>query len=565
MALGMLVPSVQAQPIPATLAAFPVTIDVNAAKSIGDWKPIYRFFGADEPNYATMKDGKKLIGELGALRPNEVYFRAHNLLTSGNGTPAYKWGSTNAYTEDAQGRPVYNWTILDQIFDTYHAAGIKPYVEIGFMPEALSTHPTPYQHHWKPGDPASDIVTGWAYPPKDYNKWGELVYQWAKHCVDRYGMAEVEQWYWEVWNEANTGAQSGLGYLCAPAPDYHKLYDYSIAAVRRAVPKAKVGGAEAAGDGGQWSRDFIEHCLTGTNYVSGQIGTPIDFFSFHAKGSTPTIVDGHVRMGLGGQLRTIKNGFTIAASYPQTKPLPIVIGESDPDGCAACIGPNLAYRPGALFASYTAACIPREFELADRLGVNLEGALTWSFEFENEPYFKGQRVLATNGVDLPILNLFRMYGKMDGKRVAVTSTNAIALDDIMKSGVRGAPDVSALSTLGKDKLCVMVWHYHDDDMPGPEANVTLNLTGLPAHLTSARLSQYRIDENHSNAFTAWKQMGSPQNPTPEQYAQLEQAGQLQQMDGPALAPIADGNTTLQVILPRQAVAFFVLNWAAPGN
>ncbi len=149
------------------MVAFPVTIKVNAAKPIGDWKPIYRFFGADEPNYATMKDGRKLIGELGALRPGEVYFRAHNLLTSGDGTPAYKWGSTNAYTEDAQGRPVYNWTILDKIFDTYHVAGLKPYVEIGFMPEALSIHPEPYQHHWKPGDPASNIVAGWAYPPKD--------------------------------------------------------------------------------------------------------------------------------------------------------------------------------------------------------------------------------------------------------------------------------------------------------------------------------------------------------------------------------------------------------------
>ena len=547
------------------MVAFPVTIKVNAAKPIGDWKPIYRFFGADEPNYATMKDGRKLIGELGALRPGEVYFRAHNLLTSGDGTPAYKWGSTNAYTEDAQGRPVYNWTILDKIFDTYHVAGLKPYVEIGFMPEALSIHPEPYQHHWKPGDPASNIVAGWAYPPKDYNKWGELVYQWARHCVDRYGLAEVEKWYWEVWNEADTGAQSGIGYLCAPAAEYHKLYDYAIAAVRRAVPKAKVGGADATSGGGAWTRQFIEHCLTGTNCVTGQTGTPLDFLSFHAKGSTPTMVNGHVRMGLGGQLRAISNGFALVASFPQTKPLPIVIGESDPDGCAACIGPNLAYRPGALFASYTAACIPREFELADRQGVNLEGALNWSFEFENEPYFKGQRVLATNGIDLPILNLFRMYGKMDGQRVAVASTSAIALDELIRSGVRGAPDVSALATHGKDRLCVMVWHYHDDDVAGPDASVTLQVTGLPAGLTEAKLVQYRIDENHSNAFTVWKQLGSPQNPPPEQYAQLEKAGQLQQDESPPTTAVSNGTTTLQLNLPRQAVALFVIDFVAAAN
>ena len=119
--------------------AFPVSIQVDAAKRLGELKPVWRFFGADEPNYATMKDGQKLLADFGALRPGEVYFRAHNLLTSGDGTPALKWGSTDAYTEDAQGRPIYDWKILDGIFDSYLARGVRPYVEIGFMPEALST------------------------------------------------------------------------------------------------------------------------------------------------------------------------------------------------------------------------------------------------------------------------------------------------------------------------------------------------------------------------------------------------------------------------------------------
>ena len=545
-----------------TPAAFPVTITVDAAKPVGPWKPIYRFFGADEPNYATMTDGKKLIAELGALRPGEVYFRAHNLLTTGNGTAHYKWGSTNAYTEDAAGKPVYNWTILDQIFDTYHAAGIKPYVEIGFMPQALSLHPEPYEHHWKPGDPYSDIYGGWTSPPKDYDKWAELIYQWAKHCVDRYGMAEVSTWYWEVWNESNAGV--GKGYWGGTPAQYDKLYDYSAAAVRRAIPNAKIGGADTASDGGQWSRNFIQHCLTGNNSATGQTGAPLDFFSFHAKGTTPNMYQGHLRMGLGGQLNTINRGFTIAASYPQTKPLPIVIGESDPDGCAACTSDALrAYRAGTIYPSYTAACIAREFELADRLGVNIEGALTWAFEFENESYFFGQRVLATNGIDLPILDLFRMYTKLDGQRLAVNSTAGLSVDSIMRSGVRGAPDVSALATLAPGKLCVLAWHYHDDDVPGPAANVTLNLTGLPAGFTQATLTEYRIDDTHSNSFTAWKNMGSPKNPTPEQYAQLEKAGQLQQFSPPSTFSLTGNSTSLQFTLPRQSVSLFVLNWNTP--
>ena len=244
---------------------FPVSISVDAAKTIGPWKPVYRFFGADEPNYATMKDGVKLIGELGALNPGNVYYRAHNLLTTGDGTAHYKWGSTNAYTEDATGKPIYNWTILDKIFDTYHAAGVKPYVQIGFMPQALSIHPDPYEHHWDPTQAYNAIYTGWAYPPKDYDKWEELSYQWAKHCVERYGMAEVETWYWEVWNESNTRDRNGVGYWSATPEEYRKLYDYAAAGVRKAVPNARIGGADAAGDGGQWSRDFIEHCISGTN------------------------------------------------------------------------------------------------------------------------------------------------------------------------------------------------------------------------------------------------------------------------------------------------------------
>jgi xylan 1,4-beta-xylosidase len=143
--------------------AFPVSVSVDASSAVGEMRPIWRFFGADEPNYATMKDGRRLLSELGELKQGDVYFRTHNLLCTGDGTPALKWGSTNAYTEDAQGKPVYDWTILDRIFDTYQARGVRPYAQIGFMPEALSLHPEPYQHEWRPGLRYDAISTGWSY------------------------------------------------------------------------------------------------------------------------------------------------------------------------------------------------------------------------------------------------------------------------------------------------------------------------------------------------------------------------------------------------------------------
>src|SRR5262249_26289091 len=146
----------------------PVRIQVDAANLGGELKPVWRFFGADEPNYAYMKNGRKLLAELGELAPTSVYFRTHNLLNSGDGTPALKWGSTGVYSEEANGQPTYNWSILDRIFDTYLQSGVRPYVEIGFMPREFSLKPEPYQHHWNPELNYNEVFTGWSYPPRDY-------------------------------------------------------------------------------------------------------------------------------------------------------------------------------------------------------------------------------------------------------------------------------------------------------------------------------------------------------------------------------------------------------------
>jgi xylan 1,4-beta-xylosidase len=265
-------------------------------------------------------------------------------------------------------------------------------------------------------------------------------------------------------------------------------------------------------------------------------------------------------MGIANQLRTIDGGFQIVASYPELSHTPIVIGESDPEGCAACRGPQLGYRNGTMYSSYTAASFARIHDLADRRGVNIEGALTWAFEFENQPYFAGFRSLASNGFDKPVLNVFRMFSKMSGRRVAAQSSGEVPLDAILQAGVRGAPDVSALASLDQNKLCVLVWHYHDDDVPGPDAAVALTVAGLPVAAKQARLTHYRIDATHSNAFAAWQRLGSPPAPTPEQYAQLEKAGRLETLEAPATVRIEQGATTLKFDLPRQAVSLLVLAW-----
>ena len=533
--------------------SFPVTILIHADRPAGKLTPIWRFFGADEPNYAYLRDGKKLLSELGQLGGAQVYFRCHHLLTSGDGSYALKWGSTSAYKEDANGRPVYDWTINDKIFDTYLERGIKPYVQIGFMPEALTTHPENYPHY-PPMNERAPVEGGQSYPPKDYAKWGELSYQWAKHCVEKYGRAEVGRWYWEVWNEPN------IFYWHGSPEDYFKLYDYAVDGVRRALPTARVGGPETAGGpGGDFLHEFLEHCAHGTNYVSGKTSSPLDFISFHAKGS-PVFTNDHVRMGMANQFRDMDGAFAVIASFPEYLRTPIVIGESDPEGCAACREPRDAYRNGTMYSSYTAASFPREFELAEKYGVNLEGALTWAFEFEDQPPFAGFRQLAGAGIDLPVLNVFRMFAKMGGQRVNVDSSAGLNAQTILKSGVRGNPDVSALASLDKNKLAVLVWHYHDDDVPGADANVDLSLDNLPFTNGHAQLTQYRIDVDHGNSYEAWLRMGSPLPLSEKQFSELEKAGQLAELEPPKDVSVKAGIVNLQFLLPRQAVSLFVLEW-----
>ena len=537
----------------ATAADLPVSISVDAARTVAPLPPIWRFFGADEPNYATMKDGAKLLLELGSLRPGEVHFRAHNLLTTGDGTADFKWGSTNIYTEGKDGRPIYNWTIIDRIIDTYRARGIHPYLEIGFMPQAMSSAPAgvPYRNVWRAGAD-NKTNSGWTYPPADYAKWAELVYRWTLHNVERYGRAEVERWYFEVWNEPN------LDFYWHGSPvEFNRLHDYGIDAVRRALPTARVGGPDVAGSGGAFMDGFLKHITSGTNYATGRIGTPTDFISFHAKGQ-PVVVDGHVRMGISNQLKTADEGFAKIAAIPALAAKPVIIGENDPEGCAACPGPQNAYRNGTMYSSYTAASYARLWELARRRQVKLEGALSWSYTFVGQPWFAGYRQLATNGVDLPVLNIFRLMARLGPDQIAASSNAQTPLDRIVAEGVRGAPDIGALATrTAKGKVAVLLWYYHDDDLPGPDATLRISLSGLRVGAHPARV--WRVDGAHGNSFAAWQAEGAPPKPTLAQIARLTQAARLAPE---AIGPVSatrDGAAVVALRLPRQGVALLEID------
>lgn len=548
-------------PPPPASTEKPVAIKVDLARPVGGYNPIYSWFGYDEGNYTTMHDGKRLLRELHDLSPVPVYIRAHHLLTSGKGEAdaELKWSSTNVYTEDASGKPVYDFTIMDQIFDAYKAAGVRPMVELGFMPKDLAAvlpnRHEPYQVHY----PKSTISGASNNPPKDYAKWGELIRVVTAHLVERYGRQTVLQWYFEVWNEPD------VDYWHTTPEDYWKLYDYAVAGVRAALPGAKVGGPANTSPGNpraaKFMQDFLQHVDTGKSAANGK-AIPMDFISFHAKGQ-PKIVEGKVTMSVAHELTDADKGFAIVANFPKFKQLPIILSEADPEGCAACsskVNPANNYRNGTLYPAYTAAAYKALFELQDRHGVNLLSMLSWSFEFENKDYFEGFRSLSTNGIDKPVLNFFRMAALMKGRRVATSSDGQVPLETLVSTGARTQADVDALATLSDRAAAVMLWNYHDVDAPAPATPAAVTVSGIPAAIKRVLVTHYRIDDTHSNAYTIWKAMGSPQHPTTAQYAQLQSEAGLQLLTSPEWMDVAGGQIKVTTEMPRQSVSLLQMTW-----
>lgn len=528
----------------------PVTIAVDGAAPGAPLDPVWSYYGYDEANYTTTPEGEELLRVLAAAHSSRVRVRTHFLFNTGNGAAALKWGSTNVYTEDAAQNPIYDYTLIDQIMDATVLAGALPLVEIGFMPKALSKRPNPYEN-------SSTYVLdgGCFYPPRDYAKWAELVSAWAAHVKDRYSDTAAS-WEWELWNEPD------IGYWRGSFEDFARLYDHTEAALHGVFPEASLGGPAVARADGPFLSQFLEHCATGTNAVTGQTGTRLDMVNFHAKGGV-TVVDGHVRMDLGNQLRLHRSGFDAVAgsAFAST---PIVISEADPDGCAACpatMVPANAYRNSPAYGAYALAMMKRSIELASEVGVSLRGVLTWAFTFPGTPYFAGYRALATNGIHLPVLNAFKLLGGLRGARLPVTSSGALPLSDILDGSVRQQPDIDALAVRDGELIQVLIWHYHDDLVEAPPARVTLNVSLPPAFGTSARVTHTRVDDTHGNAYAVWLSHGSPSAPSPAELAALREAME------PGLLPsdnvqVVGTAVSLSFDLPRFGVSLVTL---APSN
>jgi xylan 1,4-beta-xylosidase len=266
-------------------------------------------------------------------------------------------------------------------------------------------------------------------------------------------------------------------------------------------------------------------------------------------------------MGIAAQLRSIQQGFKIIAEFPEWRDTPVILGESDPEGCAACSAqqhPENSYRNGPLYAAYTAEVLQHTLALARREHTNLLGTVTWAFEFEDQPYFAGFRELASNGLDKPVLNIFRMLGLLGDERLKVNAFQALPTEMVVRDGVRERPDINAIATRKQREIDLLVWNYHDDDLPANPAQIEVDLHSLPRN--TALADHFRVDSNHSNAFSAWKAMGSPQSPSADQLEALRAAGHLQLLNSPVWISVREGMARLQFSLPRQGISLMRLSW-----
>lgn len=522
-------------------------VEVDATDEGVPLVPVWSYFGYDEVNYTTVPEGRALLRTLAEANEARVHVRTHFLFNSGDGSPSLKWGSTNLYTEDDQGSPVFDFTIIDQIMDAKLDAGVLPLFQLGFMPEALSVSPTPYENS------SPFVIDGGShYPPADYDKWAALVSTWAEHVKERYPDAE-RTWQWELWNEPD------IAYFQGTFEEYARLYDFTEAALHGVFPDAPLGGPAIARPGEGFLSRFLEHCETGENAVTGEQGTRLDLVTFHAKGGT-TLIDRNVQMDLGNQLRLHQAGFEEIAASGFSR-APVVISEADPDGCAACTSTtahHLDYRNFPAYGAYEVATMKRSLDLAARMDIDLRGVLTWAFTFPDSPYFHGYRALATNGIALPVLNAFKLLGSLNGRRIPARSSAALSLDELLASGVRERPDVDVLATSEGDLVQILVWHYHDLLAPADPIRVTLEVSLPAAFEDGALVTHSRVDDAHGNAHAVWVDQGSPESPSAAQLEELREAADSLEFEPEWVVPVSDGKVDFAFALPRFGISLFTL-------
>jgi xylan 1,4-beta-xylosidase len=538
-----------------------IQIRVDAGNPGNDLKHGWRYIGYDECNYTQAPEGRELLRKFGQLEDAPYYVRTHHLFCTGNCHGTYKWGSTNVYREDGQGNPIYDWEVVDDIIDILLENNLKPFFELGFMPmDLISDELYQGMNDWEKFGNYKEKF--WSYPPKDYKKWYDLVYQLVTHCVEKYGENEVLTWYWELWNEPD------IFYWRGTFEEFCMLFDYTEAAIHAVLNSARLGGPATTGpqkgsSSLEFLNKFLKHCAGGKNYYSGETGTRLDYVTFHVKGgafpfhpeapkATPSLLSYTEQVKLG--LEAIRDyGFG---------DLEVVLSEADPDGWAAggmYDNRNMNFRNTEYYASFVAASYHMIKMLAKEMRMDVR-PLAWAFMFVGERCFEGTRTFSTQGIDKAVFNMFKAYAKMGSKELSFCCTGDKELLSYKEDFVmEEAPLVSGMAaTDDRHSIQVMVFSHHDDwdTVADQEVEVTIENYSFSGKI---RLKHYRIDNRHSNAYTEWMRQGKPKYPVGMQYEEIKAKDTLELLYPEETWAVQEGRVHVKFSLPAHAISLIEIS------
>lgn len=533
-----------------------VYVTVDASKWCGELKHTWNYIGYDECNYTHSPGGMELLEKLGKLE-KPYYARAHHMLCTGNMHGFYKWGSTNVYTEDEQGNPVYYFDLIDEMIDIWLRSNCKPFFELGFMPRDLAD-PSKAENGTRYQMPQEYQRVGWCQPPKDYHKWYDLIYNLILHLKKRYGETELKTWYFEMWNEPD------IFYWRGTKDEFCKLYDYTEAAIHTAMPQARFGGPATCGmrkkddRASLFLRYFLDHITNGVNYYTGEKGTRIDFTTFHTKGGG-FVADTLVKKQLPSVQEFLANVETQASIIKEFgyEKLECVLSEADPDGWAAggrYDNANLNFRNTNYYASYVISSYKNLYDLAEKLEMDIR-PLAWAFMFEAERCFEGTRTFSTQGIDKAVLNLLKFLSHMGRQRVLLSSSrdlDPLTFQD--NYGTREGPEIDGWATMdNSDAIQVLLYCHHDDWDLHQTYDVSLTLCHLPMD-GKVNLRHFRIDADHSNAYGEWVRQGKPNYPNEGQRNAILARSGLEFCEAPQTVLVHEGRLTHKFTLPTHGIS-----------
>ncbi|MDR2784887.1 MAG: hypothetical protein LBB83_03120 [Treponema sp.] len=542
-----------------------VTVDVS--QWTGTLPHVWNYIGYDECNYTHSPGGMELIKKFGNLE-KPYYIRTHHLLCTGNCHGAYKWGSTNVYTEDDGGNPVYNFEVIDRICDIWLNSNCKPFFEIGFMPMDMADLSGITADPWNRYNEYRRI--GWNRPPKDYDKWYGLIRSLTGHLLDRYGQAELESWYFEMWNEPD------IFYWSGTCEEYCKLYDYTEAAIHDVCSALRFGGPAACGplapDGAaaRFLREFLTHAKSGTNYKTGKTGTRLDFTSFHTKGGGYSFTTGKL-LEKTPSVRRLLEQVRIGAAIIRDcgyGGLECVLSEADPDGWAAggrFDNPAFDFRNTEYYASYTASAYKNIHSLSVELGMDIR-PLAWAFMFEGERCFEGTRTFSTQGIDKAVMNLFRLFARLGSRLVRLDSSRGRSpetYDDYWGTGA-GAEINGWAALSGTSSLEIFLYCHEDAWETDDVYPVECSVENLP-FAGPCKVTHYRIDRFHSNAYAEWVRQGRPDYPAGGQYEAIKARSGLELLEPVQTLVPVDGKLKLSFAMPVKSVSLIVCEGCVPKS